>query len=888
MVNTTEQIAEQLERLVVHKVGQLYAVQSEDGLKYHSMKEKQLSDNILESHINGGFTIAVKLLQQRTQMTKAICIDFDNDGKKTLKEMYEYAQQIAEVFQKYGLKAQLEFSGRRGFHLWLFFEAPITGILARQLVYDVCAVASFVPEEVYPADNYMDDDGKGKGGHPVKLPCGIHKASNKRSGFLADEVSWDSEGYPLLPENQAELMSGFTQIKIEAVKHAVTLLEQRSEPKANKPEGRHNQQVDVDFSNLGENQHPPCIQYLLEHGAPLDQQYNEANMTIGRYAASKGLSEQEAVGLATMMADKTSPKHNTAKKTVEEKVANFISVWKSISENAGEYKWSCGYILGSDEIMSSGVCPRWNCPQWSYERAYEDVNWKTTEADRMIEQVVLASILKNSPVVDVSILREIPPEGFVDRVELENKEKKNEKILVPLNRMMWEAFPSLIEANDEINSRNVLAAISSKLKPDYHFAALLYMDYLEMPDSCSAKDFESCLRKIKERGLRIKALEQSAEATKAIRNMEVPLAVTIDAVISNHKFLQGQTVSDVQPLSSFETELVEDLFEQPVYSIPTPSAWLNYIFNGGWQTQKLYVISAPPGSGKTTFCSWCADHAASIGTKVLFVPYEMDKRSLWINSLARIGGINSALIEAKRWNDSTYPEADSLKPLVIDAIRNVSKTISKNTTVYEAGPATATAQLKGIIARTRQQAGIAEDEPILVVVDYLQLMPSGDDKLDSGLNETARVSKIATQLKQLARDTNTAVIAISDITKQAYQEAEKSGNLDMSALRDSFKISHAADSVMLLQTNQDQLQVVSKLGMFNQRPGMISTLYGTYPLNKAAKAVYARLSVLKNRGGVKGEPLFVYEKAYHRFIPMELDGVRMEELSNDEPEISNS
>lgn len=886
MLNTTEQTAEQLKRLVVHEEGQLYAVQSDDGLNYHSMREKQLANNDLESHVKGDITIAVKLLQQRTQMTKAICIDFDNDGKQILKEMYEYSQQIAEVFQKYGLKTQLEFSGRRGFHLWLFFEAPITGALARQLVYDVCAVAGFVPEEVYPADNYMDDDGKGKGGHPVKLPCGIHKASKKRSGFLADEVSWDSEGYPLLPEDQAELMSGFIQIKIEAVKQALSLLEQSSEPKAKKPEGTHNQHVDVDFSNLGENQHPPCIQYLLEHGAPLDQQYNEANMTIGRYAASKGLSDEEALELATMMADNTSPKHNTAKKTVEEKVANFISVWKTISENAGEYKWSCGYILGSEEIMSSGVCRRWNCPHWSYERAQEEVTWETTEADRIMEEVVLASVLKNSSVIDFSILREIPPEGFVGRVELKNKE--NEKITVPLHRMMWEAFPHLIEANDEINSRNILATIGSKLKPDYHLAALIYMDYLDIPACCSAKDFESCLRKIKEKGLRVKLLQQNAEASKAMRNIDVPLAATIDAVISSHKLLQGQTVSDVQPLSSFEAELVEDLFEQPAYSIPTPSAWLNCVFNGGWQARKLYVISAPPGSGKTTFCSWCADHAAIIGTKVLFVPYEMDKRSLWINSLARMGGINSALIEAKRWNDSTYPEADSLKPLVIDAIKKVSTTISKNMTIYEAEPDTATAQLKGIIARTRQQAGISEDEPILVVVDYLQLMPSGDERLDSGLSETARVGKIATQLKQLARDTNTAVIAISDITKQAYQDAERTGNLDMSALRDSFKIAHAADAVMLLQTNNDQLDIVAGQGKYNQRPGMISSLRGTYPLDTAAKAVYARLSVLKNRGGGKGEPLFVYEKAYHRFIPMELDNVSMEWLVNDEPDTSNS
>jgi replicative DNA helicase len=44
-----------------------------------------------------------------------------------------------------------------------------------------------------------------------------------------------------------------------------------------------------------------------------------------------------------------------------------------------------------------------------------------------------------------------------------------------------------------------------------------------------------------------------------------------------------------------------------------------------------------------------------------------------------------------------------------------------------------------------------------------------------------------------------------------------------------------------------------------------------YPLPEKAKATYARLSILKNRGGMTAEPLFVYERAYHRFIPVNLD-----------------
>jgi len=150
------------------------------------------------------------------------------------------------------------------------------------------------------------------------------------------------------------------------------------------------------------------------------------------------------------------------------------------------------------------------------------------------------------------------------------------------------------------------------------------------------------------------------------------------------------------------------------------------------------------------------------------------------------------------------------------------------------------------------------------------------------------MNKVAVQLKQLARDNNVAVVAISDITKAAYSDAIKSGNLNMSALRESFKIAHAADVVMLLQTGKvektstskkgenveriDQLELLQKSYADNlHRQVALSNVRSSYPLDDSKKACYARLSVLKNRSGMSGDVLFVYEKAIHRFVPVNLE-----------------
>lgn len=218
--------------------------------------------------------------------------------------------------------------------------------------------------------------------------------------------------------------------------------------------------------------------------------------------------------------------------------------------------------------------------------------------------------------------------------------------------------------------------------------------------------------------------------------------------------------------------------------------------------------------------------------------------------------MNSALIESKRWNDSTYKAREDLLQEVSGSAERYGSEIAPSLTILEAGPEDTAARLKGTIAQVKHNAGLDKEAPALVIVDYLQLMFSGDEKLDSANAETLRVSRIATALKQLARDTGTAVIAISDITKQAYSEALKTGSLDMSALRDSFKIAHAADSILLLQTGKvsikqgkdavtkDQLQLAADK-YSSEKARLIDKARLNFPLKEASRDTYARLSILK-------------------------------------------
>jgi hypothetical protein len=84
-------------------------------------------------------------------------------------------------------------------------------------------------------------------------------------------------------------------------------------------------------------------------------------------------------------------------------------------------------------------------------------------------------------------------------------------------------------------------------------------------------------------------------------------------------------------------------------------------------------------------------------------------------------------------------------------------------------------------------------------VDYLQLLNTGNEKLDtSATDETAKVSQLAVQLKQLARNSGAAILALSDITKEAQKDVLAGKEFTLNMLRGSNRVAHAADTVLAL------------------------------------------------------------------------------------------
>ena len=90
--------------LFLHDHGQLYAVQNEGGQGYTSAGSRELTDEVLKAHLEGRKTIAVRLSQPLTYLTKAGCVDIDGT-REELRDNYDLAARIRDAAAEEGLKA---------------------------------------------------------------------------------------------------------------------------------------------------------------------------------------------------------------------------------------------------------------------------------------------------------------------------------------------------------------------------------------------------------------------------------------------------------------------------------------------------------------------------------------------------------------------------------------------------------------------------------------------------------------------------------------------------------------------------------------------------------------------------------------------------------------
>ncbi len=340
-------------------------------------------------------------------------------------------------------------------------------------------------------------------------------------------------------------------------------------------------------------------------------------------------------------------------------------------------------------------------------------------------------------------------------------------------------FEACRDVYDELQAIDVLL-VAERLHKNGHLAKCGGMEYLQnvVASTPGAANIRVYAETVRERW-QLRTLAQEAEAIAdsaystdgrgARELIEGAQARMMGLTEQSGTANSPQRLADLMP--AFNT-LMQRRERGEIVGIPTGFEELDarVVFEPG----NLVIVGARPGMGKSAFASQWSEQAAQRGRKALFLSMEMNSAEVIARSLARHSGVPLAhILSGKAQGGATMADTQaalSRLPVWIDD--------------------SAPAPIQEVRAKAR--AVKRRDGLDLLVVDYLQLMPSTGA---AGKNRNEDLSDVTRGLKSLARELNVVVVALSQLSRKCEERVDKRPQL--SDLRDSGAIEQDADIVML-------------------------------------------------------------------------------------------
>lgn len=248
-----------------------------------------------------------------------------------------------------------------------------------------------------------------------------------------------------------------------------------------------------------------------------------------------------------------------------------------------------------------------------------------------------------------------------------------------------------------------------------------------------------------------------------------------DAIIDELKteltnLIIGST-SVVNPISHNILELIQYVNSPTINGIKTGFKELDNL--GGFQKSDLVILAGRTSQGKTSFALSMLKSIGLSNQSAAIISLEMSSLQLTTRIVAMHRGISAKNLIIKKLTDHDRFELSNLRDLQEAKIYLDDK------------PQT---NLSYIISRIRTYALQYNVETVFI--DYLQLITNPS----KGQSREQEVGNIARALKNLAKELNICIVALSQLsrTKDSAQEPR------LSELRDSGQIEEAADVVMLI------------------------------------------------------------------------------------------
>lgn len=289
----------------------------------------------------------------------------------------------------------------------------------------------------------------------------------------------------------------------------------------------------------------------------------------------------------------------------------------------------------------------------------------------------------------------------------------------------------------------------------------------------------------------------------------------------------------------------EDMILIKTPRISTGFPYLNQLLDGGLYPS-LITLGAVTSTGKTTLGLQMMDNIAAAGHDVIIFSMEMSKFELMSKSISRLSFKEAvdkqhAFTTRQLLDKDSYLTYSTERLILIErAKRKYFDEIAPHVFIREA-PITGMGidKIQAALQAHADQTGTAP----VVLVDYIQLMTPPANVNRRNYTDKQVIDINVMSLKQLSRDYNTPIIAISSVNRAAYSyQAKAAGKtkIDLTDFKESGAIEFSSDILLgLNQTSYDDKNAAGKM----------------------------ELDILKNRNGKKGmSQAFDYYYAYNCFV----------------------
>lgn len=436
----------------------------------------------------------------------------------------------------------------------------------------------------------------------------------------------------------------------------------------------------------------------------------------------------------------------------------------------------------------------------SYKNISQYIIDKYLPHNFLAEKIILSSLLNNAETIPI-ILNNLTTETFY----FKNHQEIYKAIIFMSKNQLSIDILSLITFLQENGLLKKIGGIKILLELTNQPSNIIYL--------------EEYIRLVKEKFLRRSLIQLGYKIINAGYITNIPFEdllnkMEIEIFNLTNQFKSQETVSSAKLLNDMFSELKEKFLNPKLPGLPSGFLTLD-LLTQGFQKSDLIILAGRPSMGKTALSLNIAlNIIKNSRLPIILFSLEMSKEQIMYRILALETNINQLRLKNGKLYQNDWIKLNKIikilskLPFFIDDSANLSIQDIR-------------LKIKTILLKQTKIGA--------VIIDYLQLMQNTE--FNNG-NRVQELSHITRSLKNLAREFNIPIIALSQLSRNVDNRIDQKPIL--SDLRESGSIEQDADLVLMLYKSktgsfsQNQTRPITELIIAKQRNGPVGTIKLTF------------------------------------------------------------